>query len=182
MHHREADQHHDQHQPADETGRRKVVGQIAERRRARSHHPYRQQVPGRNQHHRAVGAARGEAEDEQEPESGDSSDRDSRHSRRDRRVVDREADDGRHQREPCDREMRVAHMPSAQIEIREQEDDERRADGGLNAGAPEFAPWRPRDRTSCARNQSRCTHRRTPPKRAPRRREKSSLPEPRRRW
>ena len=33
--------------------------------------------------------------------------------------------------------MGIAHMPSAQIEIGEEEDDERRADRGLDAGAPD---------------------------------------------
>ena len=137
LHHREADQHHDQHQAADQTRRREVVGQIAERRRARRHHPDRQQIPGRDQHHRAIGAARGEAQDEQEAEAGDGRDRDSRNARRDRRIVDRKPDDGRHQRQPGQGEMGIAHMPSAQIEIGEEEDDERRADRGLDARAPD---------------------------------------------
>ncbi len=33
--------------------------------------------------------------------------------------------------------MGVAHVPSAQIEVGEQEDDERRADRRLDAGAPD---------------------------------------------
>ena len=137
LHHREADQHHDQHQAADKTRRRKIVGQIAERRRARSHHPDRKQIPGRDQHHRPIGAARGEAQDQQEAEAGDGRDRDSRDARRDRRIVDREPDDGRHQRQPGQGEMGIAHMPSAQIEIGEEEDDQRRADRRLDARAPD---------------------------------------------
>ena len=60
LHHREADQHDDQHEAADEARRRQVIGQIAKRRRSRRHHPDREQIPGRDQHHGAVGAARGE--------------------------------------------------------------------------------------------------------------------------
>ena len=137
LHHREADQHDDQHQAADEARRRKVIGQIAERRRSRGHHPDREQIPGRDQHHGAVGPARGEAQDEQESDARDGGDGDFRHPRRDRGIIDRECDHGRHQHEPGEREMGVAHMPSAQIEVGEQEDDQRRADRRLDPGAPD---------------------------------------------
>ncbi len=137
LHHREADQHHDQHEAADQARRRKVVGQIAERRRARGHHPDREKVPGGDQHHGAIGPARGKRENEQEADAGDGCDRDSRHARRDRRIVDRKPDHRGHQREPGEREMGVAHVPSAQVEVGEQEDDERRPDRRLDARAPD---------------------------------------------
>ena len=88
LHHGEADQHHDQDQAANQSRGRKVVGQKAERRRARGHHPDRQQVPCRDQHHRAVRAACSEAQDEQEADAGDGGDGDSRDPCGDRRIVD----------------------------------------------------------------------------------------------
>jgi len=58
MHDGEANQHDDQHQAADQSWRGNVIGQLAERRRAGRRHPNDEQKPGRDQHHRAIRAAR----------------------------------------------------------------------------------------------------------------------------
>ena len=137
LHHREADQHDDQHEAADKPRRREVVGQIAERRGAGRHHPDGEQVPGRNQHDRAIGAARRKAQDEEQANARHGRDRDARHACGDRRVEHRERDDRRHQQEPGEREMGVADMPAAQVEIGEQENDQGCGDGRLDAGAPD---------------------------------------------
>ena len=137
LHHGEADQHDDQHQAAHEAGGGEVVGEVAERRGAGGHHPDGEQVPGRDQHHRPVRAARREAEDQQQPDARDGRDRDAGDAGRDRRVEHRERDDPRHQHEPGEREMHVAHVPAAQVEIGEQEYDQGGGDGGFDAGAPD---------------------------------------------
>ncbi len=89
------------------------------------------------QHNRAIGSARREAQDEEQANPRHGRDRDARHACGDRRVEHRERDDRRHQQEPGEREMRVADMPAAQVEIGEQENDQGRGDGRLDAGAPD---------------------------------------------
>ena len=105
-------------------------------REARAGDPDEQQEPGRDQHHRPVGAARRHVEDEDEADAGDGGDRDARDAGGDRRIVDRQRHDRRHQQQPDRGDMRIAHVPAPQIEIGEQEDDQRRAERRLDAGAP----------------------------------------------
>ena len=75
-------------------------------------------------------------EHENEPDAGDGRDRYARDAGGDRRVVDRQSDDGGHQRQPDRGDMGIAHVPAPQVEIGEQEDDQRRAKRRLDAGAP----------------------------------------------
>ncbi len=71
------------------------------------------------------------------PIAVDGGDRNARDARGDRRVVDRQADHRRHHQQPDQADVEEAHVPAAQIEIGEQEDDQRRADRRLDAGAPD---------------------------------------------
>ena len=66
LHHREADQHHDQHQAAEQRRADDVVGDDAGHRHAGGDHPDHQQEPGRDQQHRAVEAVGGEIDDQRE--------------------------------------------------------------------------------------------------------------------
>ncbi len=137
LHHGEADQHDDQHQAADEARRSEIIGEITKRGRSRRDDPDGQEIPGGNQHHRAVGPARGQTENEKQADAGDGGDRDAGDAGRHRRVEDGEGDHRRHQDEPRHREMQVAHVPAAQVEVGEQEHDQGRRDGRLDACAPD---------------------------------------------
>jgi hypothetical protein len=56
LHHRKADQHHDQDEPAKERGADDVVGDDGRHRQRRRHDPYHQQEPGRDQQNGAIEA------------------------------------------------------------------------------------------------------------------------------
>ena len=68
LHHREADQEHDQHQPAGERRLHDVVDEAAGHRQPRREGPDQQQHPGRDQHDRAVVAVGREIDDQREAE------------------------------------------------------------------------------------------------------------------
>ena len=137
LHHREADQHHDQHQAAEQRGADDVVGDDAGDRQARGEHPDDQQQPGRDQQHRAVEAVRREID--HEPEARDRHDRE-RHARDaggDRRIEHRDRRERAEEHEPAGRDVRIAHVPAIEIEIGEQEHHQRRGEDRLARGAPD---------------------------------------------
>ena len=125
LHHREADQHHDEDEAAEQRRSDDVVGEKAEHRECGSDHPDHEQQPGRDQHHRAVEAVGGEIDHEPEAEHRDEEQRYARDARGDRRREQRD----RHQRaekgEPADGDVRVAHVPAVEVEIGEQEHQQR---------------------------------------------------------
>ena len=64
LHDRKSDQHHDQHQAAEQRRADDVVGDAARHRHAGRDHPDHQQEPGRDQQHRAVEAVGREIDDQ----------------------------------------------------------------------------------------------------------------------
>ena len=137
LHHREADQHHDQHEAAEQRRADDVVGDAARDRHAGGDHPDHQQEPGRDQQHRAVEAVGREIDDQAEAEERDQHQRHPGDARGDRGIEQRQ----RHQRaeegEPAQRDVRVAHVPAAEIEIGEQEHQQRRRQDGFARRAPD---------------------------------------------
>ena len=69
LHDGEADQHHDQHEAADESGRDKVILQPSGDREGRRANPHEQQEPCGDQHHRPVDAMYRQIEDQNETHS-----------------------------------------------------------------------------------------------------------------
>ena len=104
---------------------------------AGAEHPDDQQQPGRDQHHGAVVVVGGEVDDEGEAEHGDQEQRYAGDAGGDLR---REQGD-RHQRaeegEPADGDMRVAHVPAVEVQISEQEHQQRRRQDRFARRAPD---------------------------------------------
>ena len=69
LHDREADQHDDEHEPAQQGRRHEVVGELPGYGEGRRDDPGQQQEPGRRHHHRAVIAVRGEIDHQDESDA-----------------------------------------------------------------------------------------------------------------
>ena len=91
LHHREADQHHDQHEAAEQRRADNVVGHDAGDGEAGAEHPDHQQEPGRDQQHRAVEAVRGEEDNERKAGDRDGRERYARDAGGGSRIVERDA-------------------------------------------------------------------------------------------
>ncbi len=138
LHDREPDQHHDQLETAQERGRDKVVGEHPRDREARRQHPDREQEPGRDQQHRAVVVMCCEINHKAEPDDGHGQKRKPRDAGRDPRIEKRDGDQQREEGEPARREVRITHVPAAEIEIGEQKHDQRRGEDRFARRAPEL--------------------------------------------
>ena len=136
LHHREADQHHDQHQAAEQRRADDVVGDHAGDGEADAECPDHQQDPGGDQHHRAVVAVHGEIADQRQAEHGDAGERHARDAGGDGGIEHGDADQRGQRDQPSDGELRIAHVPARQVEIGKQEDQERRRQDRLAARAP----------------------------------------------
>ena len=136
LHHRKSDQHHDQHEAAEQRRADDVVGDAAGHRHAGRDHPDHQQEPGRDQQHRAVEAVGREIDDQRKAGERDQHQRHPRDAGGDRGIEQRQ----RHQRaeegEPADGDVGIAHMPAAEIEIGEQEHQQRRGQDRFARRAP----------------------------------------------
>ena len=137
LHDGESDQHHDQHQAAEQRRTDDVVGDAAGHRHAGRDHPDHQQEPGRDQQHGAVEAVGREIDDQRKARECDQHQRHSRDARGHRRIEQRQ----RHQRaekgKPADRDVGIAHMPAAEVEIGEQEHQQRRGQDRFAGRAPD---------------------------------------------
>jgi hypothetical protein len=121
LHHREADQHHDQHQAAEQRRPDDVVGYDAGDCQVTGKHPRDQQQPGRDQQHRAIEAVRREINDEPETRGGHNGQRNTRDAGGDRRIEHRNRGERAEKHEPERRDVRIAHVPAVEVEIGEQE-------------------------------------------------------------
>ncbi len=137
LHDGEADEHDDEHEAADQGRRDEVVGQRARDGEGRADDPGEQQKPGRDEHHRAVVAVRRKVEDENEADAGDRRQRNARDARRHGRVVDGEGDERDEEDEPSRGDARGPHVPAAEVEIGEEEDEQGGRQHNLRAGAPD---------------------------------------------
>ena len=106
-------------------------------RHCRADHPDDQQQPGRNQHHRAVEAVGRKIDDQTEAEHGDEEQRDAGDTRGDLRRKQRDGDQRAEKGEPADRDVRIAHVPAVEIEIREQKHQQCRRQDRFARGAPD---------------------------------------------
>ena len=138
LHHREADQHHDQHQAAEQRRADDVVGDDAGHGRAGGDHPHQQQQPGRDQQHRAVEAVGREIDHQTEAEQRHRQQRQPRDAGRDRGIDQRERDQQAEDREPADGDVGIAHVPAVEIEIGEQEHQQRSRQHRLAGRAPDL--------------------------------------------
>ena len=136
LHHGEADQHHDQHQAAEQCGADDIVGDAACDRHPGRNHPDHEQEPGRDQQHRAIEPVRGEIDDQREACDRDQHQRHSRDAGSDRRIEQRKRDQRAQKYQPADGDVRVTHMPAGKIEIGEQKHQKRGGKDRFAAGAP----------------------------------------------
>ena len=123
LHHGEADQEHDQHEAADQSGRHEVASDLSDHGEAGRGHPHQQQEPGRDQHHRPLIAMGGKVQDQHEANRRHRRDRDAGDTGRHWRVEHRESDQPGEAEDPDDGDVAVTHMPARQVEIGEEEDD-----------------------------------------------------------
>ncbi len=135
LHHREADQHDDQDQAAEQRRANDVVGQGSGHREAGRDHPHHQQQPGRNQQYRAVVAVERKIDHEPEAEHRDRQERQPRDAGRDRGIEQRHRYQRAEEGQPAERDVRIAHVPSVEIEIGEQEHQQGGGQNGF-AGRP----------------------------------------------
>jgi len=136
LHHREADQHHDQHEAAEQGRADDVVGDAASHRHAGCDHPDHQQEPGRDQEHRAVETMGREIDDQREAGECDQQQRHPRDAGGDGGIEQRQRDQRAEEGKPADSDMRIADVPAAEIEVREQENQQRRGKDGFARRAP----------------------------------------------
>ena len=136
LHHREADQHHDQHQAAEQRRADDVVGDRAADRHAGGDDPDHQQEPGRDQQHRAVEAVGRQIDDQPEAGEGDQHQRDAGDAGSHRGIEQRQRHQRSQKQQPGQRDVRIAHMPSVEIEIGEQEHQQSCRQHRFAGGAP----------------------------------------------
>ncbi len=137
LHHREADQHHDQHEAAEQGRADDVVGDGARDRHAGRDHPDHQQEPGRDQQHRAVEAVRGEIDDQRETGERDQHQRHPCDAGGDRRIEQRQRHQRSQEEQPADRDVGIAHVPATEIEIGKQKHQQRRRQYRFTRRAPD---------------------------------------------
>ena len=137
LHHREADQHDDEDEAAEQRRPDNVVGDKAQHRQRRADHPDDEQKPGRDQHHGAVVVVGREIDDEREAEHGDEEQRDAGDAGGDRRRKQRDRDQRAEEGEPADGDVGVAHVPAVEVEIGEQEHQQRRREDRFARRAPD---------------------------------------------
>ncbi len=137
LHDREADQHHDQHQAAEQRRADDVIGDDAGNRQSCGRGPHHQQQPGRDQQHRAVEAVGGQINHQREAKHRDAGKRHARDAGGDRRIEHGDPDQGGERDQPGDGDVGIAHVPARQVQIGEQEHQQRRRQDRLAAGAPD---------------------------------------------
>ena len=135
LHDREADQHHHEHEAADQGRLDEIGGELAADGEAARHDPGDEQEPGRDEHDRPVVTVRGEMHDEHEADSGHRRDGHARDAGGDRRIDDREPDESRQEGEPEEGHVAVADMPAVEVQVSEQEDQEGRGENRFGGGA-----------------------------------------------
>jgi hypothetical protein len=136
LHYRKADQHDDQHEPAKERRSDNVVGDKAEHGGRRADGPDHEQKPGRDQHHRAVEIVGSEIDHQRKAEHRDEKQRYACDAGSDRGREQGDRDQRAKKRQPADGDMGITHVPAVEIEIGEQEHQERRRQDRLARGAP----------------------------------------------
>ena len=137
LHDGKSDQHHDQHEAAEQRGADDVVGDGTRHRHAGRDHPDHEEEPGRDQQHRAIETVGREIDDQREARERDQHQRHSRDAGGDGGIEQCQ----RHQRaeegQPSHGDVGIAHMPAAEVEIGEQEHQQRRGQDRFAGRAPD---------------------------------------------
>ena len=136
LHHGETDQHHDQHEAAQQRRADDVVGHKAQDGQSGRNRPDYQQEPGRDEQHGAVEAMQRQIDHQREAGDRHCEQRDARDTGRDRWIEQCDTDQHGEERQPADGDVGVAHVPAVEVEIGEQEDQERGRQDCLTGRAP----------------------------------------------
>jgi hypothetical protein len=136
LHDSEADQKHDQNQTAAKRRLDDVVVELAGHRQPAGEQPDQDQRPGRHQQDRAIVAVEAQIDDQQDADGAGQCEREAGDARRDRGIVDRHAAEQHQADHPGKRRVTEMHVPAVEIEVGEQEDDERRRERHLRRRAP----------------------------------------------
>ena len=137
LHHGEADQHHDQHQAAEQRRADNIVGDHAGDGEACRAGPHYQQEPGGDQQHRAVVAVGGQINHQREAKHRDAGERHARDAGGNGGIEHGDRNQRGERGQPGDGDVGVAHVPARQIQIGEEKHQERRRQDRLAAGAPD---------------------------------------------
>ena len=135
LHDGEADEHHEQHEPAHQGRGHEVVREDALDGETRRRHPHGQDEPGGDQHHGAIVAVGGQVQHQDQPDARHGGQRDAGDARRHGRVVEGEADERQQEHEPRRADVPVAHVPAVEVEVGEQEHEEGGGQHRLGHGA-----------------------------------------------
>ena len=131
----EPDQHDDQHQAAGDGRLGDIIGDAAGNDQPGIEQPGDEDDPGRHQEHRTVIPPQGQKDDDEEAEEAERHQHDAGDGRRDLGLDEgkgEQAEEHRHQRQ---RQMHETHMPAVQVQIDEQEAEQRRGQRRLRSGA-----------------------------------------------
>ena len=136
LHHRKADQHHDQDQAAKQSRADNVVGDEAGDGQAA---PIPRPRAGTrwDQHHRAVETVGGKIDDQREAEHRDEEQRHAGDAGGDRRRKQRHRHERAEERQPADGDVCIAHMPAVEVQIREQKYQQGRGQDRFARRAPD---------------------------------------------
>ena len=137
LHHCEADKHHNQNKAADQGGRHEIPGQGARHCKARRRQPNQQQKPRRDQHHRALDAVQRQIKHQRKAGSSHRRQRNARHAGGNRGVEYGQSHQSHQEHQPDRGDMGGAHVPAIEVEIGEQEHQQRSRQNGFRARAPD---------------------------------------------
>ena len=137
LHHREPDQHDDQHEAAEQGRAGDVVGDEARDGKAGGKDPHDEQDPGGDQQHGAVVAVRRQVDDQGEARDRHERERAARDSRREGGIEQGERHQRAEEQEPRCRDVHIAHVPAIEVQVGEQEHQERGGQDGFAGCAPD---------------------------------------------
>jgi hypothetical protein len=136
LHDREGDQHDDQDEAAGERRLHDRMVDAAGNGEIGGGDPEDEHQPGRDQHDRPVVSPQRKVKDDGKPDRRGDSERHPRHAGGDARVYGDDAAEHREAEQPEDCHMAVADMPSMQVQIGVQKNDQGAGQHHLRSGAP----------------------------------------------
>jgi hypothetical protein len=136
LHHREADQKHDQNETASKRRLDDVVGKLAGDCQPGAEQPDEDQQPGRHQEDGAVVAVEAKIGDQQDTGRAGQREGEAGDTRRDGRIIDGDAEQETKTQNPGERRIAQMLVPAVEIEVGEQEDHQARGEEHFGARPP----------------------------------------------
>jgi hypothetical protein len=137
LHHREADEQHDQHEAAAERRLDDVVVELSRHRQPGAEQPDEDEGPGGHEQDGAVVAVEAEIGDQHDADRAGQGEGETGDAGSDRRIVDRDAEEQAEAKNPGERRIGKMRVPAVEVQVCEEEDDEACGEEHLRAGAPD---------------------------------------------